>query len=213
MERIQDRPTKRVILASSSPRRIELLATTGLKFEVEPSRYTEEILPNSEPHDLARKNALAKAQAVAARNRDAIVIGADTLGFLEGKVLGKPRTRDEAVEMLHIMSGNCHSVVTGLSVVDSDTSRTVTESVESKVCFKKLSASQIEAYVSSGEPMDKAGAYAIQGLGSSLVDRIEGDYFNIVGLPLTVLGRILRRFDVDPRVLERIGSISPVPRF
>ncbi len=130
------------------------------------------------------------------RHADSIIIAADTIGVLEGRILGKPFDAPHARKMLAEMSGRCHSVITGFTVVDSATSRAVSRTVETKVFFRKLTRAEISRYVNTGEPLDKAGAYAIQGLGALLVDRIEGDYSNVIGLPLCELAVVLKRFGV-----------------
>lgn len=187
---------KRIILASASPRRRELLRQIGLTFEVEPSSLVEEIPPGIEPHQLARQISFRKAEIVASRHRDAIVIAADTFGVIDGQVLGKPHTSEEARKMLATLSGRCHSVITGFTIIDTADDKTLSRSVETKVYIKVLTDTEIDAYVRSGEPLDKAGAYAIQGLGAVLVERIEGDYLNIVGLPLNALAEALKEFGI-----------------
>ncbi len=188
---------KTIILASSSPRRRELLHSIGLRFKVEPSDTKENTSLAVEPHQLAQTISLQKAQDVARRHRDALVIGADTLGVLDGRILGKPRTEQEATDMLTTLGGKSHSVITGFTIIDADTGKTVSRSVETKVYIRTLAPSEIEAYVRSKEPLDKAGAYAIQGLGAVLVERIEGDYSNVVGLPLCALTEALKEFGIN----------------
>jgi len=183
-------------LASASPRRKELLEQIGLKFRVEPSNYQENIRFDSEPHDLARSLSLEKARLVARNHRNALVIAADTFIVFEGRILGKPRTETEAKEMLETMSGKPHSVITGFTIIDTDSNKTVSRSVETRVHLRKLGSDEIDAYVRSREPLDKAGAYAIQGLGSVIVERIEGDYSNVIGLPLSALTESLKEFGV-----------------
>ena len=187
---------KAIILASASPRRKELLEQIGLSFRVEPSNYQENIRFDLEPHDLARALSHEKARLVARNHRNALVIAADTFIVFEGKILGKPRTETEAKEMLETMSGKPHSVVTGFTIVDTDSNKTVSRSVETRVHLRKLGSNEIDAYVRSKEPLDKAGAYAIQGLGSVIVEKIEGDYFNVMGLPLSALTESLKEFGV-----------------
>lgn len=187
---------KTIILASASPRRKELLRQIGLKFQVEPSDYEENIGSQSDPHELARSLSLGKASLVAQKHRNALVIAADTFIVFEGKILGKPHTAADATEMLKTINGKPHSVITGFTIIDSNSKRTVSKSVETKVYLKKLNSSEIDTYVKSKEPLDKAGAYAIQGLGSVIVERIEGDYFNVVGLPLSALADGLKEFGV-----------------
>jgi septum formation protein len=188
--------TKDIILASSSPRRRELLGNIGLVFTVDMSEICESQPAGLKPAELARTLSLHKAQAAASRHANSIIIAADTIGVLGGKILGKPSDASHARRMLTEMSGRCHRVVTGFTVIDSDTGRTVSQTVETKVYFRKLSRVEIAGYVETGEPLDKAGAYAIQGTGALLVERIEGDYNNVIGLPLCALASVLRRFGV-----------------
>ncbi len=187
---------KKIVLASASPRRKELLEKLGLKFEVEPSHSEEKIVPALKPRDLAVALSLEKARAVAVNHRNALVIAADTFGVLDGKVLGKPHTESEARKMLETISGKPHLVVTGFTIIDTLNDKTVSKSVETRVYIKKLTPEEIEAYVKSKEPLDKAGGYAIQGLGSIIVERIEGDFFNVIGLPLHALAESLKEFGV-----------------
>jgi septum formation protein len=187
---------KTIILASASPRRKELLEKTGLKFEVEPSNYQENISPELEPHELAKSLSLEKARLVARNHQNTLVIAADTFIVFEGKILGKPPRETEAKKMLETLSGRPHSVITGFTIIDTENNKALSKSVETKVYIRKLSSKEIEAYVKSKEPLDKAGAYAIQGLGSVIVEKIEGDYFNVIGLPLSVLAESLKEFGV-----------------
>ena len=187
---------KRIILASASPRRKELLEKLGLRFEVEPSNYEEYTPSGLEPHELARRISREKAKAVASKHEDAIVIAADTFIVFGKRILGKPHTAIEAREMLKTLSGQSHSVVTGFSIIDAGTNRTLSQSVETKVYIKKLTQVEIDVYVKSKEPLDKAGAYAIQGLGAVFVEKIEGDYFNVIGLPLSALTEALKEFGI-----------------
>ncbi|MDD5510385.1 MAG: Maf family protein [Dehalococcoidales bacterium] len=188
---------KEIILASASPRRKELLGKIGLRFEVEPSNYTEDITSGLQPHALARKISLEKARAVADRHRNAIVIAADTFIVFGSQILGKPHTEIEARKMLEAISGKSHSVITGFSIIDTGKNKTLSRSVETKVYFRRLTLSEIDNYIKSKEPLDKAGAYAIHGLGAVFVDKIEGDYFNVVGLPLSALTEALKEFGIN----------------
>ncbi|MEW5803692.1 MAG: Maf family protein [bacterium] len=181
-----------LLLASASPRRKELLHLLGLKFEVIPSQVEENDVPGL-PEEKARTWALLKAEAVAGRRRSGIIIGADTIVVLDGKVLGKPRDEQDAREMLGLLSGNTHTVITGLAVIDTRSGRRILESVESKVSFRTLSKDEIDDYIVSQEPMDKAGAYGIQGTGARFVTQVKGCYTNIVGLPVTCLLESLER--------------------
>ena len=187
---------KKIILASASPRRKQLLEQIGLKFEVDPSDYDEKIEPGLGPRELAKKISRGKAETVARRHKNAIVIGADTFIVLGNRILGKPHTADEARKMLEAISGKPHLVITGFCVIGSDTGKTISGSAETIVFVKKLTPKEIDAYVKSGEPLDKAGAYAIQGLGAVIVERIEGDYFNVIGLPLSALAEALQEFGI-----------------
>jgi septum formation protein len=187
---------KPVVLASSSPRRKELLEKIGLKFTVDPVDIDEKLPLNHDPLRLAKSISLKKALAASSRHPGALVIAADTFGVIDGKLLGKPADKAQAVAMLEEMSGNCHRVITGFTVIDGVTGRTVSRAVQTMVYFRNLSSSEITEYVNTGEPLDKAGAYAIQGLGALLVDRIDGDYYNVIGLPLSALAVELRKFGV-----------------
>lgn len=188
---------KRIILASASLRRKQLLEQIGLEFKVDPCNSTEAIDIYSDPHTVAKSLSMRKAFSIANKYRNAVVIAADTLGFFEGQILGKPGTADEACEMLSTMSGKSHSVITGFTVLDTDTNKAVSKSIETMVWFRKLAAEEIDAYVKSGEPLDKAGAYGIQGLGAVLIERIDGDYFNVMGLPLSALSESLKEFGIS----------------
>jgi len=188
--------TRSIVLASASPRRRELLANIGLKFTVDPVEIPEVMTTGLKPARLAKALSLHKARAAASRNEGSIIIAADTFGVLDGMILGKPLDERHARKMLKELSGRCHSVITGFTVIDSATGRTVSRVVETRVYFRKLGRSQIARYVKTGEPLGKAGAYAIQGLGALLVERIEGDYYNVMGMPLCALAAVLRRFGV-----------------
>lgn len=187
---------KTIILASASPRRKELLEQIGLRFKVEPADYQEPAYSGTEPHEFAKRISLEKANTVAVRHKDAIVIAADTFIVSDGRLLGKPHTEIEARKMLEVINGRSHSVITGFSIIDIAVNKTLSRSVETKVYIKNLTLPEINAYVKSKEPLDKAGAYAIQGLGAVIVERIEGDYFNVVGLPLSALMEALKDFGV-----------------
>lgn len=189
--------TKPVVLASASPRRRELLEQAGLKFLVDPAEIDEKPPVDGDFGKMAVSLSLAKAMSARHRHPGAIIIAADTFGVLEGRLLGKPVDEVHACQMLAFMSGKCHEVITGFTVLDSDSGRAVSRAVSTMVWFKVLSVSQIDRYVSSGEPLDKAGSYAIQGLGAELVERIEGDYYNVVGLPLRALSQELKKFGVE----------------
>ena len=180
-----------LILASQSPRRRELLARLGLTFTIRPADIDETMDPARSPFDEVARLSARKAAAIAETAGDgAVVVAADTVVVLEDRVLGKPRSADEAREMLRSLSGRPHQVMTGMTVLRSG--RAQTDTVVTDVHFRPLEEAEIEAYVASGEPMDKAGAYGIQGLGGALVRRIEGDYYATVGLSLFGLRALLR---------------------
>jgi len=188
---------KPIILASSSLRRKELLENIGLKFTIDPVELDEALDRSLEPLKLAKNISMEKARIAATRHPDCIIIAADTFGVLEGKILGKPHTEAEARSMLKLMNGKCHEVITGFAILDTGSEKTSSKAVVTRVYFRKLSNNEIDAYVRSGEPLDKAGSYAIQELGSLLVEKIEGDYFNVMGLPLCALASELKKFGVD----------------
>jgi len=187
---------KPIILASASPRRKDLLKQIGINFEIDPSNYQEEKHLNLEPYELAKYLSLQKAKDVATRHKKSIIIAADTFVAFEGKIIGKPSSEEEARERLKKMSGRPHSVITGFTIIDTEINKIVSKSVETKVYFKNISLEEIDSYVASKEPMDKGGGYAIQGLGGILIDKIEGDYYNVVGLPLAVLVEELKIFGI-----------------
>jgi septum formation protein len=188
---------KKIILASASPRRRELLALTGLKFSVDPGDYEEDMSTPLDPHRLGRFLSLEKAKSVAARHRDALIIAADTFIVFKGGLLGKPHTGREARRMLLLLNGKRHSVITGFTILDTASGKRLSRSVETTVFFRNLTEKEIDAYVRSGEPLDKAGGYAIQGLGAVIVRKIEGDYFNVIGLPLSALTEDLKKFGIQ----------------
>ena len=187
----------RLILASASPRRASLLSQIGLTFEVCPSDVVEPPLSmysNRSASEITRELALIKAKAVAQDRNDGVIIGADTLVSLDGGLLGKPSDDADALTMLTHLSGNSHEVVTGVTLIDTATERNKVWSETTQVYFRELSRTEITAYIASGEASDKAGAYGIQGRGAAFVRRIEGCYFNVVGLPLASLVEHLSNF-------------------
>ncbi|MGO9613510.1 MAG: Maf family protein [Dissulfurispiraceae bacterium] len=187
---------KTIVLASSSPRRKEILEKTGLKFISDASDYEEKMNSSRNPRALARLLSRQKAKSMISKYKNAVIIAADTFIQLGGELMGKPRTEEQAAQMLMALSGKMHRVITGFTIVDTDTCVAVSRSVETKVFFKRVTIKEVESYIKSGEPLDKAGAYAIQGLGAVFVKRIEGDYFNVMGLPLGALVESLKRFGV-----------------
>lgn len=184
-----------VVLASASPRRRELLARLVADFAVVPSGVDERLAHPVTPAAVAAL-AARKARAVAARLGGGVVLGADTVVVLDGEALGKPATADEARAMLRRLRGRAHEVITGVAVVDAASGREATDAVTSRVWMAAYPDAAIEAYVATGEPLDKAGAYAIQGGGAALVARYEGSWSAIVGLPLAATWRLLRALGV-----------------
>ncbi len=185
--------TNDLILASQSPRRKYLLEQAGLTFRVIPSRIDESDRPLTAPADYVRQLAEAKARDVAANHRDSWVLGADTIVAVDDRLLGKPASAREARTMLGRLSGKTHQVYTGFCLVHQRRAFCLADTVRTDVVFKTLTAREIDWYIHSGEPFDKAGAYAIQGLGTFLVRRITGSYTNVVGLPVCEVVEILLR--------------------
>ena len=194
-----------LILASNSPRRRELLERIGVTdFKVAAPNVDETVEDRLSPAETVEQLSLRKARAAAKKaGPDGLVIAADTVVALDGAVLGKPRGEAEAFAMLTSLSGREHHVYTGVTVIQGD--RAVTEHEETAVTFRELEPDEIWGYIATGEPMDKAGAYGIQGIGALLVSGIRGDYCNVVGLPVYRLGRILAGFGVEP--LKSAGTL------
>jgi septum formation protein len=186
-----------IVLASASNRRKELLEKIGLQFTVDPSDYPEDASLKLKPRDRAKQISLDKARTVAARHSNAIIISADTFIVSQGQVMGKPHSTNEARKMLKALSGRSHVTMTGLTILNTPNGKTISRVIETRIYMRKLSEREIDSYVSSSEPLDKAGAYAIQGLGAVLIDKIKGDYYNVVGLPLSALVQALKSFGVD----------------
>lgn len=188
---------RKIILASASPRRRQLLKQLGLQFEVIPSDLEEKFNPRLGPRNQVELLAKQKAEAVASKFENAIIIAADTLVVLGNEIIGKPKDKNEAKRMLKKLRGREHSVVTGFVLIDTATSRMIIKSVETRVWFKKFSISEMHAYIKTGEPFDKAGGYGNMGLGTLFVEKIEGDYSGSIGLPLFILGKELRKLGVE----------------
>jgi septum formation protein len=187
-----------IVLASASPRRQELLRCAGIPFTVQPAEISETPLAGETPRDCAERLAGEKAQAVFQSRPQQWVLGADTIVVVDDIILGKPGDADDAVRMLRMLSGRTHAVITGVCIVGpvasnqrSVASNTKAASETTLVTFCELSDDEIRSYVATGEPMDKAGAYAIQGMASRWIPRIEGDYSNVVGLPVALVYRML----------------------
>ncbi|HHW15193.1 MAG TPA: septum formation protein Maf [Firmicutes bacterium] len=183
-----------LILASASPRRRELLCLLALPFRVEPSEAPEPSFAGGDPAEYAMGLARVKAlEVLTRRRRPATVLGADTVVVLDGRVFGKPRDAVDAVEMLSALGGRTHHVLTGLALAGPEPGRVETSVVRTAVTFRPLTPERIARYVATGEPFDKAGAYAIQGRGAVLIAGIEGCYFNVVGLPVPTVAELLAR--------------------
>ena len=191
----------RVILASASPRRRELLRLVGIDHEIRPADIDESYLPGERPNAHAERLARGKAETIASvAGPEVVTIGSDTIVVVDGDVLGKPRDRHHAKEMLRRLSGRSHVVMTGVAVAWRG--QTLSGVEEVGVTFRDLSDDEIDLYIDTGEPMDKAGAYGIQGFGATIVARVDGDYFAVMGLALNRLARLLRdaglRYDFGP---------------
>jgi septum formation protein len=182
-----------IILASASPRRMELLASAGIEFAVFAGNVPEDPLPGELPRDHVIRLARDKAYEVAARVEGKYFIGADTIVHCDGEIMGKPKDEADAERMLRRLSGVAHEVITGFAVYDKERDGLLCDTVTTRVYFKRLRADEINSYIATGCPMDKAGAYAIQGGAAHMVERIEGSYTNVVGLPLCEVLEALRK--------------------
>ena len=198
-----------LILASKSPRRRYLLEQAGLEFSVIPSNFKENSIPLSSPESYVRRLAEAKAKDISQRYPASWVIGADTIVFIDNTMLGKPGSRPEARKMLWRLSGKTHQVLTGYCICCEATGRFFSETIKTDVCFNELTGLQIDWYIQSGEPFDKAGAYAIQGIGTFLVKRIHGSYTNVVGLPVCEVLEFLINEGVVELAIENPDTGKP----
>lgn len=185
----------KLILASASPRRKEILAEGGLSFSVRPQDIDESVYDGIEPRLMVQLLAASKA-AKAVQGENEVILGADTVVVCDGKVLGKPKDAAKAEEMLSMLSGRTHSVYTGIAVLRGDDGTMRTHAEETLVTFRTLTKEEIRAYIETGEPMDKAGAYGIQGKGGALVSETEGDFQNVVGLPLGAVLRLMAEMNL-----------------
>ena len=181
-----------LILASSSPRRSALLTAAGFEFQTVSVNVEESVLKLEPPGDHVRRLAVEKAEAAFAKHQNEVVIAADTIVLIGGEIMGKPRDTDDAIRMLRLLSGREHEVLTGLAIMARR--GTAVEVARTRVWVNPLSDAEIAEYVATGEPMGKAGAYAIQGLFSKFVDRIQGSYSNVVGLPVALVYRLLKGY-------------------
>lgn len=189
-----------IVLASASPRRKDLLKNIGMKFSICVAECDEFIDENVLPHEAVMLLSLKKAAAVAKcfEGKMKLIIGADTIVVSDGEILTKPKDKEDAFSMLKKLSGKVHSVLTGFTVMSAYDSKSITVFEETKVHFKEMTDEEINGYISTNEPMDKAGGYGIQGIGSMFVEKIEGDYFNVVGLPVCRLCNVIKKeFDIN----------------
>lgn len=188
---------KKIVLASSSPRRKELLEGIGLKFKIKPSNIAEKMNPRLGPQSQAESLSLQKAKAIAGNINDALIISADTIVVLNNEIIGKPSSIDHAKRTLRKLQGKMHLVITGFTILDTATGKSVTKSETTKAYMRKLTQKEIDAYLKKEYVLDKAGSYAMQNLGAVLFEKIEGDYFNVAGLPLHALAKELKKFGVS----------------
>lgn len=195
--------TKKIILASNSPRRRELLEMIGLKFDIIADNTPEPMNCDKSPNEVVCELAEFKGNNVSKKcdtKEGAVIIAADTVVAVDNEILGKPSDTQDAMNMLQKLSGKMHCVYTGVHILDIDTNKRITFYEKTEVFFKKLDIDEIKDYINTREPLDKAGAYGIQNLGSLFVEKINGDYFNVVGLPLSRLGRVLKE-DFDIKII------------
>jgi septum formation protein len=188
---------KQIILASGSPQRKLLLETIGLNFKIEKSNYEEDMNLKLKPRDLAKFLSRGKAAEVAKRHKNAIVIGADTFLVFKGRLLGKPHTPEKAKKMLKDLGGKWHTIITGITVIDTEKKKEISRSDEAKVFVKKLNSKEINNYVKTREPLERAGAYSITNLGSFIIEKIQGNYTTVAGLPMTLLADMLKDCGVN----------------
>ncbi|MDI3547795.1 MAG: nucleoside triphosphate pyrophosphatase [Halanaerobiales bacterium] len=187
----------KLILASASPRREELLKRLGLKFTIVPSKIDEDKFSNLPPVEMVQELARAKAEEVAELVEDTVVIGADTVVVFEDKIMGKPLNKSDAERMLSQLQGKRHSVLTGLAVYETRSNKVLVDYDRTDVYMRPLDNQEITGYINTGEPLDKAGAYGIQGFGGIFVERINGSYFTVMGLPIHKLALMLKEFSIN----------------
>jgi len=188
---------KSLILASASPRRRELLQTLGLPFTIQSSDVDETTNPGMAPQEIVEELAMRKARKIASSLTDGVVLGSDTIVVLNGEILGKPVDDADAYRMLHALQGCEHTVYSGVALIDASSGQSEVRYSHTQVKIRPLAPDEIRAYIATREPMDKAGSYAIQGIGATLVEGIEGDYFTVVGLPLRLTASMLSRFGIQ----------------
>lgn len=192
---------RKIVLASSSPRRQELIRSLGVPYDIRASHADETTEPGLAPEAIVETLSLRKASAVyealdRAERRDAVIVGSDTIVVLDGAVLGKPRDEADALRMLSALQGRTHTVYSGIACIDGATGRSQAGHRETQVKMKAMDEARIRHYIATGEPMDKAGSYGIQGIGATLIEGLQGDYFNVVGLPVALLVDMLEPFGI-----------------
>lgn len=187
---------KQLILASASPRRKQILEMLGLSFSISPSEIKEELTPGLVPIEQVENLSRQKAEAVASKFHNAIILAADTMVAVGDEVIGKPKNAEDAKRMLKRFSGRKHSIVTGFTVMDADTKEQISKSTETKIWFREMSGQEITAFVTKEMPLDKAGAYAIHELAAIFIEKIEGDYMGAIGLSVFQLAQVLKRFGI-----------------
>lgn len=187
---------KKLILASNSQTRKKLLTDASLVFEVDPSSYEEDMTLKMSPKELVMHLSRGKAEDVAKRHKDAVILGADSIIVYKDKILGKPHTPEKAKEMLKMLNGMQHSAFSGFTIIDTKTKNIISKAGETKVFFRNMTDKEIDDYVATGEPLNKAGAYAIQELGGKLIEKIEGSKSNVSGLPMEEVMKYLKEFGV-----------------
>ena len=191
------KPVKQIILASGSPRRKEILEKTGIKFKIVKSNFKEYLDPKLTPHELSQKLSLEKAKAVFKKYKNCIIIAADTFVVCNNKILGKPKDKKDAKEMLKFLSNKSYLIITGFTIINNDLKKPITRSEETKVWMKKISTQDINDYVKTKEPFDKAGAYAIQGIAKKFIKKVKGNLSNAIGLPINSLLKELKKMGVE----------------
>jgi septum formation protein len=187
---------KQFIMASGSPGRKELLAKTGYKFTVDASNYEEDMSLNLKPEQLAIHLSKGKAQTVAKRHKNAVILAADSFAVFKGNLLGKPHTKQRAKEMLSMLSGQAHYFITGFTIVDTNSGKSYSNAVKTTVYFRKLTQSEIDSYIDKEDVLEKAASYIAQGLGAILIEKVDGSYSNITGLPLAEVAAALKDFGI-----------------
>lgn len=204
-----NRQPEPIILASSSPRRHEILSRLGLCFTMDSADVDESVDENLLPGQAAQALALRKAQAVVSHYTQGLIIAADTIVAVDGKILGKPSDSSDALAMLLTLQGREHNVYSGFAVIDASTQQTAADYEQTSVVFRPIDEAEARSYVATGEPVGKAGSYAIQGLGAVFIKEIHGDYYNVVGLPVFKLAQVLKTFGLDIIGADRSQASTP----